>query len=664
VDLGAYELQSLPSLEVALQSDYTSVTVGYRLHFSETVWPRTPTALHWDFGDGTSLDNRTNVIHQWNAPGDYPVVLTAYDVNNNYSNAVSASLLIHVVANFVYYVDANGTNPVAPFASWDTAATTIQQAVDAAFPSPRSTVMVTNGTYFNYGRYTPGAGQNTVIVDKPIAMQSVNGPDVTSILGGFGGVDGQRCVYLAGGSVMSGFTLAGGNKTDLPGGGVYCESTSVLLTNCVINDSSATYDGGGVCGGTLIGCVISGNSSSYTGGGVINAILQDCTLSGNSSGRGGAANGCSLVNCALNNNSAIDGGGADNCTLNNCTLTGNFASGGGGYHGGGGLADSTATHCLISGNTAGALGGGASYSRLSGCSIFGNYSQNNGGGVLNSSLDHCYVTNNSAALSGGGAESSTLDDCLVAGNLAWDYSGGGADDCALTNCTVVYNSAPNGVGGANACTLQNCIVYANGGTNYDASSVMNYCCTAPLPAGGVHNFTNDPVLVNPSGNDFHLQTNSPCVNAGDNSSVNAVVDLGGRPRVADGVVDVGAYESQGAFNAWLARFGLPTDGSADFADSDGDGLNNWQEWLAGTNPTNAQSVLQVLSLSTGGDITCTVTWQSVAGKIYFVQRASDLTAQPAFSTILDNITGQDGTTSCIDATATNSGPYFYRVGVH
>ena len=38
----------------------------------------------------------------------------------------------------------------------------------------------------------------------------------------------------------------------------------------------------------------------------------------------------------------------------------------------------------------------------------------------------------------------------------------------------------------------------------------------------------------------------------------------------------------------------PTD-TADYADSDGAGMNNYQEWIAGPNPTNALSVLAMLS---------------------------------------------------------------------
>lgn len=249
------------------------------------------------------------------------------------------------------------------------------------------------------------------------------------------------------------------------------------------------------------------------------------------------------------------------------------------------------------------------------------------------------------------------------------------------NCTVVSNSASyyGGIGSDQPANpgqygATNCVIYFNAaGTNanygpaeyYTAS--LNYCCTSPLP-GGTGNFTNKPTFMNFGGGDYHPDLVSPLINAGLNQVVTNAVDLVGNPRIAGGTVDVGCYEwpSPASIIAytWLENYHLPTDGTADFRDSDGDGMNNWQEWIAGTNPTNPASLLVMKApVPYPSRRGWNVTWQSVAGKNYYLQRSTNLMAPSGFSIVSSNLTGQAGSTTYFNGTAPNSGSVLYRAGV-
>jgi hypothetical protein len=229
----------------------------------------------------------------------------------------------------------------------------------------------------------------------------------------------------------------------------------------------------------------------------------------------------------------------------------------------------------------------------------------------------------------------------------------------VANCTIIGNTASNQGGGVYGGTVTNSIIYAN--ANNFMPSAANYFLTSVTDC-----WTNDPGFVNPGAGDYHLASNSPCINSGNNAFVSAADDLDGNLRIAGGTVDLGCYEYQSPTSvisyAWLEQYGLPTNGSVDYADSDGTGMNNWQKWIAGLNPTNPVSMLLMESPSASNSTPgITVTWQSVSTRTYYLQRTPDLTVP--FSAIQSNLIGRAGFTSFIDQSATNAGPYFYRVGV-
>jgi len=251
-------------------------------------------------------------------------------------------------------VALTSANPLPPYTNWATAATVIQDAVDAV-TVPGALVLVSNGVYATGGRALIGVVSNRVVLDKPLVLQSLNGPAVTVIQGSpnsdFLGLGAARCAYLCSGASLVGFTLTNGSAAandDLggSGGGAWCASPTALVTNCLLAGNRAQSHGGAGYNGTYIGCTLAANSA-YDGGGAYNGALSSCMLSNNSaSARGGAAYGSALANCALMANSAPDGGAACESALTNCTLSGNSASFGGGVHTSTGDACTFASNCL------------------------------------------------------------------------------------------------------------------------------------------------------------------------------------------------------------------------------------------------------------------------------------------------------------------------------
>ena len=515
------------------------------------------------------------------------------------------------------YVSLSCTNPVSPYTNWVTAATNIQDAVNAAMAG--ETVVVTDGVYSS-GSTFAGDQANRIAVTNGALVESVNGPAFTSIVGeGPVGPAAVRCAYVGDGSRLAGFTLTNGCSGVFGyGGGVYCDSRQGQVSNCMLTGNSA-HVGGGAAHGTLYKCTLTGNLSMEDGAGAFNAALSNCMLIGNTSlgGAGGGAALSILNNCTLEANSAIEGGGAALLSdLVTCTLIGNSA-----VNCGGGVSGGSCLNCTFSGNWA-----------------------YDGGGAMEASLYNCKLTGNSASGgSGGGSCGGSLYDSTITGNAASNGSGGGVHGGTLLNCIVTYNAAAEG-------------------TNYDSASSLSYCCTLPLPDTGTGNITNDPWFVEYGAGDLHLSPSSACVNAGSNSGTHVPVDMDLDVRIQQGVVDMGAYESPYLPPAWLLQYELPADGSTTFEDGDKDGYNNSEEYLADTNPTNDASFFPRLTNLTGSAVFAIDVAPTSTGRVYDVYWRTDLMPE----TSAWNASGerQWGTGSNLVFVITNVPSVgFYRTGV-
>lgn len=294
-------------LRVRIVADNTNAAPGCPVSLKAEIIGRA-NGHRWDFGDGIVATNQPITAHAWLRTGVYPVSLTVW--NDDFPEGVVTIQNVNVMLPQTHYVNAASTNPLPPFISWSTAATVIQDAVDVA--TPGSTVLVTNGVYRTGGRSPKlGAPLSRVTVTKPLTLQSVNGAPVTVIEGAFASANPLqdfpvRCAYLKDHVALSGFTLTQGGtylyiyapSFMCSGGGIWCESTNVSVSDCVLSKNQAGREGGGAMGGTFRDCLFQQNSGAY-GGGAFLATLEGCTIVENQAFVGEGANTCLLSRCKL-----------------------------------------------------------------------------------------------------------------------------------------------------------------------------------------------------------------------------------------------------------------------------------------------------------------------------------------------------------------------------
>lgn len=493
--------------------------------------------LVWDFGSGTTPKTNINpVVYTFTATGDYPVLVVA----TNGTSIATNTIVMHVRNPATFYVSPNGSH-TGLFDSWANAATNLQDALDLAALLPGSTVLATNGTYSMGGRPAPWQSiTNRVFVPKNCALRSVNGPEVTCIVGspeagsanGGLGLGAVRGAYLSVGASIEGFTMRDGytrygasQEADYYGGGILCASNNWVIS-CIVSNNFADMRGGGVYQGTLTNCWVTFNS--------VNGI-------------GAGAYGVTADRCDFLYNRGFTGGGAANSTLRQCNINYNVAEehGGGTYQG-------QITGCVIEGNRVKTWGGGAARAvLLSNCVIRANRAIGKssttgcGGGVYSGTAYSCSILDNEANYEGGGGDASVFYSCVFSGNRA-NYRGGGTSSGVIHACTIMGNTAVVEAGGAYAGGIYNSIIYDNTAPSYPnyLEGSLSYSCSSPLPPG-TGNMNVNPCVTGSRAP--HLLPGSPLIGLGQISSwMTTGKDIDGEPRVAAGKTDIGADQFYGS----------------------------------------------------------------------------------------------------------------------
>ncbi len=367
----------------------------------------------------------------------------------------------------------------------------IQAAIDAS--SNGDTILVHAGLYMEAINFS---GKSLSIEGEGASSTTINGSDFGSSVVTFANSEDAT-------SSISGFRITGGSGNMFTdpifgpakgGGGIFCESSSPTITNCVIEGNEA-WGGGAMLvyygTPTITGCTLRDNEAEGHGGGIYafenaNANITDTTFENNVANWGGGVTchehtDATFTNCTFVMNTTLNVGGGvyirsrSNPGFANCTFYANeqinnpLGSGGGVcvYGGGdtGGPCYPTFNDCLFNGNTVNGDGGGMSVAYrcdpiLINCTFEENHAGRSGGAIAcvgdaghvypsNADVRYCKFENNSASEEGGGihvrSSDPTFDSVEVKGNTT-NIAGGGINffespDAHLFNSTICGNTA-------------------------------------------------------------------------------------------------------------------------------------------------------------------------------------------------------------------------------
>jgi hypothetical protein len=119
--------------------------------------------------------------------------------------------------------------------------------------------------------------------------------------------------------------------------------------------------------------------------------------------------------------------------------------------------------------------------------------------------------------------------------------------------------------------------------------------------------------------------------------------------------------TNGISDAWEQNyFGEVSPGYTGLVDSDGDGVSDYAEFVAGTDPTLPSSRFRISAINRLGDGSVRLTWTSVSGRGYRIYGSSNLISWTAASAWIQAVSG---TTICTLPPPAPEAPRFFRIEV-
>jgi hypothetical protein len=425
----------------------------------------------------------------------------------------------------VWYVTPTGAGTLAG-TSWANAASDLQLTINNA--SSGDQIWVVAGTYLPnrradaLGTITMNDRNNAFVLKSGVKiyggfvgtetlLSQLNWTtNVTTLSGDLGTVgtttDNAYHVVVSSGAVgtaeLNGFTISGGNANTNNsitvnsnpvaaswGGGVFCISSSPILSNLNIQSNAALYKGGGMYNTTssspsITGVTLSSNSSGQTGGGICNTsssspTLLNVVIASNYAlyNGGGMLNESGsnplITNALIYKNTTTQSGAAiynnsTNPTLTNATIVYNSAPSG---YVGGIFGNAIFNNSIIWGNV-----GGISASNVSGTYTY-SYTLLEGGTLSGTSI----ISNSNPTFTDISTDNYHLKRTSPVVNKGLNSSNSSSTD--LDGNTRIFDSANGGVidlgayeyqsNDANTSPFTNGVMYVKKGATGDGTSWTN-----------------------------------------------------------------------------------------------------------------------------------------------------------------------------------------------